>query len=410
MAGGLNQWERTAPSMFADWISGSPPATAAAPASQGWAQRRHLRWDWADPRRISADEVSTDRRNDAQRERPIYGSLELSAATSRCSIRCATRSTGEVDGRDPTRRPPRRRCRSRRRWGDEPIWTSKNNVHNPCSTRTAVAHLRQCDLRLIPTLQEGSSHPSAKLYPLPGRTTSGRLRSKTKQITHISTCFGTHHLMFAEDANHALDGGGGQVVGWLNRKMFDETHDEVSRRAGHIVMDWQRQQRDACVEPTSRSIRRRTSASAAASTRSRQPDGGVGIGARHARRSGAVESRSNPPGRAGGGAATRSTTPRRRCGAIPPEAWTSIQRRRLGRAGERASGELRPPRVQGPAQRSEGDGAALPRGMDSDRVAAAAIEGRDRIRQRGSQLLHVGGLARLARAWRQRADRHWKRV
>jgi hypothetical protein len=36
--------------------------------------------------------------------------------------------------------------------------------------------------------------------------------------------------MFAEDANNTLwtsSGGGGGVVGWLNTKMFDETHDEV---------------------------------------------------------------------------------------------------------------------------------------------------------------------------------------
>ncbi|MPZ21864.1 MAG: carboxypeptidase regulatory-like domain-containing protein, partial [Luteitalea sp.] len=44
-----------------------------------------------------------------------------------------------------------------------------------------------------------------------------------------STCFSTHHLQFAEDANHTLwtsSGGGGGVVGWLNTKMFDETGDE----------------------------------------------------------------------------------------------------------------------------------------------------------------------------------------
>ena len=37
---------------------------------------------------------------------------------------------------------------------------------------------------------------------------------RPRQITHIDTCFGTHHLMFAEDANNTLwTSGGGQVVG-----------------------------------------------------------------------------------------------------------------------------------------------------------------------------------------------------
>ena len=53
---------------------------------------------------------------------------------------------------------------------------------------------------------------------------------KTAKITLIDTCFGTHHLQFAEDANETLwtsSGGGGDVVGWLNVKMFEETHDEA---------------------------------------------------------------------------------------------------------------------------------------------------------------------------------------
>ena len=79
--------------------------------------------------------------------------------------------------------------------------------------------------------KEGSDHPSAKLFPL---NRSGRQLAmydpETKKFTLIDTCFGTHHLQFAEDANHTLwtsSGGGGDVVGWLNTKMFDETHDEA---------------------------------------------------------------------------------------------------------------------------------------------------------------------------------------
>src|SRR2546429_8390575 len=50
---------------------------------------------------------------------------------------------------------------------------------------------------------------------------------KTGRLPHISPCFSTHHLMFAEDANRPLwTSGGGPVVGWLNTKLFDETGDE----------------------------------------------------------------------------------------------------------------------------------------------------------------------------------------
>ena len=52
---------------------------------------------------------------------------------------------------------------------------------------------------------------------------------KTEKVTLIDTCYSTHHLQFAEDANNTMwtsSGGGGGVVGWLNTKMFLETGDE----------------------------------------------------------------------------------------------------------------------------------------------------------------------------------------
>jgi hypothetical protein len=74
----------------------------------------------------------------------------------------------------------------------------------------------------------GSSHPSASRFPL---NNAGRHLAvydpKTKELKHVGTCFGTHHLMFAEDANRTLwTSGGGPVVGWLNTKLWDETGDE----------------------------------------------------------------------------------------------------------------------------------------------------------------------------------------
>ena len=99
----------------------------------------------------------------------------------------------------------------------------------------------------------GSSHPSAKLFPL---ERSGRQLAvydpNTQKLTHISTCFSTHHLMFAEDANRTLwTSGGGQVVGWLNTKMFDETGDEEKSQGWTpLVLDLNGNgKRDAYTEP-----------------------------------------------------------------------------------------------------------------------------------------------------------------
>jgi len=59
---------------------------------------------------------------------------------------------------------------------------------------------------------------------------------KSRAFTLIRTCFPTHHLQFGFDANNLLwtSAGGPQsgVVGWLNRKVFDETKDEAK------AQDW----------------------------------------------------------------------------------------------------------------------------------------------------------------------------
>jgi hypothetical protein len=74
----------------------------------------------------------------------------------------------------------------------------------------------------------------------------------TEELTHIGTCFSTHHLMFAEDENRTLwTSGGGQVVGWLNTKMLDETGDEVSSQGWTaLIVDTNGNgKRDSYVEP-----------------------------------------------------------------------------------------------------------------------------------------------------------------
>ena len=71
----------------------------------------------------------------------------------------------------------------------------------------------------------------------------------------ISTCFQTHHLVFAEDANHTLwtsaGGPASGVVGWLNRKLFEETGDERKAQGWTaLILDTNGNgKRDGYVEP-----------------------------------------------------------------------------------------------------------------------------------------------------------------
>ena len=159
-------------------------------------------------------------------------------------------------------------------WGSEVIWTSRNNVHNPMFDELGrmwiTSAVRPPDNPDY--CKAGSNHPSAKLFPIERASRHLAMWDpKAKKLTHISTCFGTHHLMFAEDANQTLwTSGGGQVVGWLNRKMFEETGDEAKSQGWTaLILDTNGNgRRDRPSSRTSRSIRLRTSASAGPSTRS----------------------------------------------------------------------------------------------------------------------------------------------
>jgi hypothetical protein len=247
--------------MLADWTdriaAGEVPP--APPRPQGLERNVVItEWDWADPKAYLHDEVSTDRRDPTRNANGlIYGSLELSADYLPVLDPVHnTVSRVPLTVRDPATPPTSpAMIQPSAYWGQEAIWTSKNNVHNPMYDErgrvwitSAVRPSANPDF-----CKAGSDHPSAKLYPL---NNAGRHLAmydpKTKEITHISTCFSTHHLMFAEDANKTLwTSGGGQVVGWLNTKMFEATHDEAKSQGWTaLIMDTNGNgKRDAYVEP-----------------------------------------------------------------------------------------------------------------------------------------------------------------
>jgi hypothetical protein len=77
----------------------------------------------------------------------------------------------------------------------------------------------------------------------------------TGKFTLISTCFQTHHLIFAEDANQTLWTSTGVTgpgaFGWLNRKMYEETGNEVKSQGWTpFILDTNGNgKRDEWVEP-----------------------------------------------------------------------------------------------------------------------------------------------------------------
>jgi hypothetical protein len=264
MSGALNNWgKQRALSMFADWTdriaAGELPPTPPRP--QGLERNVVItEWDWAEPKVYLHDEVSTDRRNPRLNANGlIYGSLELSAdylpvldpvKHTISQVKLTVRDPKTPVAQAPTMPQPSPY------WGGEVIWNSKNNVHNTMFDEKGrvwmTSAVRPGDNPAF--CKEGSTHPSAKLFSVNGASRHLAVWDpKTQKLTHISTCFGTHHLMFAEDANRTLwTSGGGPVVGWLNTKMFDETGDEEKSQGWTaLVLDTNGNgKRDAYTEPS----------------------------------------------------------------------------------------------------------------------------------------------------------------
>ena len=238
MSNGLNRMgRRRALEMFADWTdriaAGELPE--APPRPQGLERNVVItQWDWADPKAYLHDQISTDKRDPTVNANgPIYGALEASAdyvpvldpeghASSQVAVPVRDPETPVAAG-PPLQPSPY--------WGDEAIWDSRANVHNPMLDHlgrlwlTSRVRPREnpafCRGRLGPSLGEGV--PGHGEPVAIWRCTIHQRRSSRSS----STCFSTHHLVFAEDDDHTLwTSGGGQVIGWLNTKMLEETGDE----------------------------------------------------------------------------------------------------------------------------------------------------------------------------------------
>jgi hypothetical protein len=218
-------------------------------------------WDWSQPTAYLHDLIGTDRRKPTLNPHgKFYGTPEDSTDNFPV-LDPRTHAASEV--KHPVRDPKTPSTKANpmqpsAHWGPNPIWDSQTSMHNPMMDEQGrvwftarVAHPNN-----PPFCRKGSSHPSAKLFPMEqaGRHLSMYDPSSGK-FTLIRTCFPTHHLALTEDANQVVwtssGVGGNQVVGWLNRKVFEETGDEERAQGWTpFVLDTNGNgKRDAHVEP-----------------------------------------------------------------------------------------------------------------------------------------------------------------
>jgi hypothetical protein len=193
-------------------------------------------WDWASPKHYQHDAISTDKRTPTLNANGlIYGSPEESTdlVPTLDPVRNVA-STITHPFRDPKTPSSLDLAHGESAyWGMEPIWDGHTSIHNLIMDETKKVWF---SARIRPEAnpefcKKGSSHPSAQVAPLASSLRQLSVYDpETKQWSLINTCFTTHHVYFGHDANNTLwsSSGGPQsgVVGWLNTKMYLETHDE----------------------------------------------------------------------------------------------------------------------------------------------------------------------------------------
>ena len=218
-------------------------------------------WEWSTPTGYMHDLISTDRRKPTVNAKgKLYGATEESTDYFPV-LDPNTHTAGQI--RHPVRDPKTPSSKTAPMapspyWGPEPIWDSQTSIHNQMMDERgrvwATARVRPpanpdyC--------RKGGDHPSAKVFPLESANRHLSMYDPASgKFTLISTCFPTHHLIFAEDANGTLWASNGVTgpgaFGWLNRKMFEETGDEVrSQGWTPFILDTNGNgKRDEWVEP-----------------------------------------------------------------------------------------------------------------------------------------------------------------
>ena len=229
-------------------------------------------YDWLSPKYYIHDLIVTDRRKPTVNGFGlIYGAAELSTDDSPVLDPVKiTKTAMKLPIREqdiPSSALANKVAAPSPYFGTEQVWDSRVNAHNPMMDQDGRVYYtaQSRSPKSLPAYcAAASGHPSAKVYPLT-RTPDGFVQNsrqvtvydpRTKQFTFIDTCFGTHHLNFAEDANHTLWLSNNlqnelALVGWVNTKMFWQTRDAgKSQGWSPLIVDTNGNgKRDNWVEP-----------------------------------------------------------------------------------------------------------------------------------------------------------------
>ncbi len=171
---------------------GGRSATGAAAAAGHRAQRRDYRMGLGRPEGVSARRgVDGPAQSDGERERAdlrLAGAEHgLSAGAGSGAQHDHARATdGARSATEPAQGPTE--LQPSPYWGAEVLWTSRNNVHNPMFDEKGrvwiTSTVRPPDNPAF--CKAGSTHPSAKVFPLRGRGGSWRCTIRRRRSSRTS--------------------------------------------------------------------------------------------------------------------------------------------------------------------------------------------------------------------------------
>lgn len=220
--------------MFADWTdriaAGALPPVPPRP--QGIERNLVLtQWDWGGRSTFAHDELSTDKRNPtANANGVIYGvDWGNDAFLVVDPVKHSTTEMG-IPVLDPNVPPgkPQSMPAPSPYWGDELYW------YDPAITNHAAMDSKgrvwmSSRFRLPEDQPEFcATHPSAALSPQPtGFRQIQYFDPETKRFHQVNTCFDTHHVQFAADADETIYSNGvfSGAIGWVKTRVLEETGD-----------------------------------------------------------------------------------------------------------------------------------------------------------------------------------------
>jgi hypothetical protein len=195
-------------------------------------------WDVGDDHSFMHDEISTDKNHPTVNANGrIYA---VSAGHGQLVVLDPNEHstfTLDIPTREPREKVPSRFPAPNRpslHWGDEHLWGNPPynpaDPHNPMLDRKGrVWMTSKIRGNQDPPWCSDSSNRFADWFPLRNSARQASFYDpKTNSFTLIDTCFSTHHLQFDNDADETVyfNELTGPMFGWIDTKVYDETHDE----------------------------------------------------------------------------------------------------------------------------------------------------------------------------------------